>query len=158
MFRGQLGKMRYQTIGYYTVCLSPLVSILLWAFGDPNFLARPYSVHYLLSIMWHIGVNLLIIGVQVCSIVLYLMGYRKSRMEAKGAPFILLSSILLILWGLFISYLAVALYNNLVQWTLEPYTRELTIWDNIEYATWGLKGLLWIAAGLIFLATEARLY
>jgi len=148
--------MGYRTIGYYTLCLSPLMSFLLWVFGDPSFLARPRYVDYLLSIEWHIGANILIIGVQVCGIVLYLVGDRKRATEPRKLPFIMLSGILLILWGFFTSYMVVTLYNDLVTWTMSPYTRELTIWDNIEYATWELKSLLWITSGLVFITTSKR--
>jgi len=97
--------------------------------------------------------NLFIIGIQVFGMVLYLVGYRKKETKPKGVPFMLVLGVLLVLWGLLASYLTIVLYNDLVQWTLEPYTRELEIWDVIEYATFGLKSLLLVASGLLFIAT-----
>lgn len=89
----------------------------------------------------------------MCGIVLYLVGYRK--VKSKQVPFIELSSILLIYWGLLVSWFVVSFWNSeVLPWSMEPGVRELTIWDHLQFATWGLKGLLWIASGLIFIATS----
>jgi hypothetical protein len=102
--------------------------------------------------MWHIGVNVLIVGIQVSGIILYLVGYR--RKELGDFPSLPFAAILLSLWGVLISYAAFASYNEFMHWISQPFRREITVWDNVEYATAALKGLLWIASGLIFIFTD----
>lgn len=83
------------------------------------------------------------------------MEYKKEKGESGQVPFTVLFSLLLILWGLLVSWFAIGFYNNeVIPWSMEPDVRELTIWDHLEYATWTLKGLLWIASGMIFLVTS----
>jgi multisubunit Na+/H+ antiporter MnhB subunit len=106
---------------------------------------------FLVPIMWHIGVNVLTAGIQVSGLILYLIGYRKKELaDFRSLPF---SAILLILWGVIVSYFAVVLYNEFMNWISQPFRREITIWDKVEYATMALKGLLWLASGLIFIVT-----
>lgn len=52
------------------------------------------------------------------------------------------------------TYAALVSYNEFMDWISQPFRREITIWDNVEYATVALKGLLWIASGLIFIVTD----
>jgi len=150
MFIEKLGKVRYQYAGYCAVCLSPSVSIILLTFGG-YFVYGPH-LDFLLPIMWHIRVNVLTIGIQVSGIILYLIGYRKKELE--DFPSLPFATILLSLWGIFVIYATLVSYNEFMDWISQPFRREITIWDNIEYATGALKGLLWIASGLIFIVTD----
>jgi len=112
------------------------------------------SYGWLLPIIVFTGVHTLVISIQVCGIILYLVGYKKEKVESKQAPFIGFS-ILLILWGLLVSWFAIGFYNHeVIPWSMLPSVRELTIWDHLQFATWTLKGLLWIASGLIFIVTS----
>lgn len=113
-----------------------------------------YGPHldFLVPIMWHIRVNILTGGIQVFGLILYLVGYRKN--ELADFPSLPFSVILLILWGVIVSYAALVSYNEFMDWISQPFRREITIWDNMEYATTALKGLLWIALGLVFIVTD----
>ena len=144
--------MGYLSTGYYTVCLSPLFSMFVYIFAS-TLIGTNYG--WLLPIIVFTGVHALIIGIQACGIILYLVGCKKERVEYRQVPFTLFFSILLILWGLLVSWFAIGFYNHeLIPWSMLPGVRELTIWDHLEFATWTLKGLLWIASGLIFTVTS----
>ena len=143
--------MGYLSVGYYTVCLSPLFSMLVYISAS-TLMGTSYG--WLLPIIVFTGVHTLVIGIQVCGIILYLVGYKKEKVESKQIPFIGFS-ILLILWGLLVSWFAIGFYNHeVIPWSMLPSVRELTIWDHLQFATWTLKGLLWIASGLIFIVTS----
>jgi len=100
------------------------------------------------------GVHTLVIGIQVCGIILYLVGCKKEKVESKQVPFIVSFSILLIIWGYFVSRFFLEFYKDeVIAWSME-HGGELTIWDHLLFETWILKGLLWIASGLIFIVTS----
>jgi len=114
------------------------VSIILLIFGG-SFVYGPHQ-SFLLPILWHVGVNVFVIGIQFFGIVLYLIGYRKNELvDFRSLPF---SAILLTLWGVLVSYTAFVSYNLFMDWVSQPFRREITVWDNVEYATVALKGLL----------------
>ena len=87
-------KMRYLTVGYYVIVFSPVLSLLLLAIARAR-----------------VEVTALIIGVQICGMILYLVGYRKPSKPSETPPHTLLSGIFLILWGLFIAWYIIAWYN-----------------------------------------------
>ena len=145
--------MRYLTIGYYTVCFSPLLSMLVYLCASKLLVGRNYG--WLLPIIVFTGVHLFVMSVQVCGIVLYIVGYRNEKLESKQMPLVPLFSMLLILWGVLVSWFAVGFYySELIPWSRLSGVRELTIWDHLQFASWALKGLLWIASGLIFIVTS----
>jgi len=112
------------------------------------------SYGWLLPKIVFTGVHTLVIGIQVCGIILYLVGCKKEKVESKQVPFIGFS-IPLIIWGLFVSWFAIGFYNyEVISWSQQFGVRELIIWDHLLFATWALKGLLWIASGLIFIVTS----
>jgi len=83
------------------------------------------------------------------------MGYKKKEMEAKKLPFLKLFTILLILWGFLVSWFAIGFYYvDVIPWSMEYGVRKLTVWDHLMFATWALKGILWIASGLVFTITS----
>jgi len=144
--------MGYLSIGYYTVCLSPFISLLVYTSAS-SLMGTSYG--WLLPMIVFTGVHTLVIGIQVCGIILYLVGCKKEKVESKQVPFIVIFSILLILWGYFVSRFFFEFYEDeVIAWSMEPGVRELTIWDHLQFATWILKGLLWIASGLIFIVTS----
>ena len=143
--------MGYLSIGYYAVCLSPLFSMLVYI-SVSTLMGTSYG--WLLPMIVFTGVHTSVIGIQVCGIILYLVGCKKEKVESEQVPFIGFS-ILLILWGLLVSWFAIGFYNHeVIPWSMLPGVRELTIWDHLQFATWTLKGLLWIASGLIFIVTS----
>lgn len=143
--------MGYLSIGYYTVCLSPLISMLVYISAS-TLMGTSYD--WLLPIKVFTGIHTSVIGIQVCGIILYLVGYKKEKVESKQVPFIGFS-ILLIIWGFLVSWFADGFYyREVIPWSMLPGVRELTIWDHLQFAKWTLKGLLWIASGLIFIVTS----
>ena len=135
--------MRYLTIGYYAICLSPLLSMLFYF--SPKFPIGRGSCGYL-------GLQTLVIFVQVWGVVLYLVGYRTTELSSKKAPYILWIGILLILWGLFITWYAIRVYDWMLR--IYPYKMDFTFCGQMVYVTQGLKGFLWIVSGLIFTFTS----
>jgi len=135
--------MRYLIIGYYAICLSPLLSILFYF--SPKFSIGLGSCGYL-------GLQTLVIFVQVWGVVLYLSGYRTTELSSKTAPYILWIGILLILWGFFITWYAIRVYDWMLR--LYSYKMDFTFCGQMVYVTQGLKGLLWVVSGLIFLVTS----
>ena len=143
--------MGYLSIGYYTVCLSPFISMLVYISAS-TLMGTSYGG--LLPKIVFTGVDTLVIGIQVCGIILYLVGCKKEKVESKQVPFIVFFSILLILWGYFVARFFFEFYEDeVIAWS-QQFGGELTIWDHLKFATWTLKGLLWIASGLIFIVTS----
>jgi len=135
--------MRYLIMGYYAICLSPLLSIFFYF--SPKFPIGLGSCGYL-------GLQTLVIFVQVCGVILYLVGYRTTELTSKTVPYILRIGILLILWGFFITWYTIRVYDWMLR--LYSYKMDFTFCGQTIYVTQGLKGLLWIVSGLIFLVTS----
>ena len=104
--------MRYLTVGYFMLGVSPLLPIFL-----ANTLIT-WSPNYLLPIIRHTGMNLFVTGVQSCGIALSLVGYRKREMKSKELPFIVVFGILLFIWGLLATLFATGMYEELLEWSL----------------------------------------
>lgn len=128
-------EMRYLTVGYYVIVLNPLLSLLL-----------------LLVARARIGMLALVIGVQICGMILYLVGCRKTSKPSETPPLILLGGIFLIIWGFLIAWYIVAWYNFHITHYLPE--KPLTFWDNMNLALYVLKGLLWVASGLMLIITR----
>jgi hypothetical protein len=127
--------MRYLTVGYYVIVLSPVLSLLLLAVARAR-----------------VGVMTLIIGVQICGMILYLVGYRKPSKPSETPPLILLGGVFLIIWGLLIAWYIIAWYNfHVTHYLLE---KPLTFWSKVGSALYVLKGLLWVASGLMLIITR----
>ena len=126
--------MRYLTVGYYVIVFSPVLSLLLLAAARAR-----------------VGVTALIIGVQICGMILYLVGYRKPSKPSETPPHTLLSGIFLIIWGLFIAWYLIAWYNFHVTYYL---WKPITFWSKVNSALYVLKGLLWVASGLMLIITR----
>lgn len=129
--------MRHLTVGYNLVVFSPLLSLLLL------FLAPPSAL---------LEVTALIIGVQMYGMILYLVGYRKSSNPSETPRHILLSGIFLVVWGFLIAWYIIIWYNFHVEHYLPE--KPLSFLDNVNYALYVLKGLLWAASGLMFIITR----
>jgi lysylphosphatidylglycerol synthetase-like protein (DUF2156 family) len=127
--------MRYLTVGYYVIVFSPVLSLLLLAVARAQ-----------------VGVMAFIIGVQVCGMILYLVGYRKQSKPSETPPHILSSGIFLIIWGLFIAWYIIAWYNFHITHYLPE--KPLTFWSKVGSALYVLKGLLWVASGLMLIITR----
>jgi lysylphosphatidylglycerol synthetase-like protein (DUF2156 family) len=127
--------MRYLTVGYHVIVLSPVLSLLLLAVARAR-----------------VEMMALIIGVQICGMILYLVGYRKPSKPSETPPHILLSGIFLIIWGLLIAWYIIAWYNFHVTYYLSE--KPLTFWSKVGSALYVLKGLLWVASGLMLTITH----
>ena len=127
--------MRYLAVGYYLIVVSPLLSLLLLVVARAQ-----------------VGVTALIIGVQICGMILYLVEYRKPSKPSETPPHILLSGIFLIIWGLLIAWYIITWHNFHIEYYLPE--KPLTFWQNVNYALYVLKGLLWVASGLMLIITH----
>lgn len=154
--------MSYLSKGYYTVCLSPAVSLIAWPIT--LWLIIGLRLDWILQIVSITIMHMLVIIVQISGLILCLFGYSKNEpMPFNGqrsirttpvSAFIgcLVLNILLILWGGFVIWWAIGWYNYLVEWSRLEEVRSLIIWDHMQYLTWALKGFLWIASGIAFTA------
>jgi hypothetical protein len=95
-----------------------------------------------------------IVALLIIGIALYIYGYLKREATDAEAKVILLFSFFLIPWGVFTYLFALGFYSDLVDWSMNPGVRALTIWDYMEYWAWELKGILWIGIGLLLMLTS----
>ncbi len=147
-------RMQHLKLGYYLICLSPSISLILWIVSalTYTFLIAPQNANELIFVIGHTGINLFVIGIQIAGLAFYYSGYKKGEMESKKSLFPLVMGSFLIILGLLATWYVFGWYNSLIEWSLEPYSRELTLWDQMEYATWMLNGPLWITPGIIFVS------
>lgn len=145
-------------LGYYIICLSPLLSLLL-LFMSTLTSGVPLLVNVKRAAMIHTT----IIAIQLAGLILYISGlalYLLRRRNQLAKPKFLLNpiiiSIVLVIWGIFTSIWAYTWDINLLLWSGGEGNRELTVWDHMQYFTWILKGLIWIIAGLVILATASK--
>lgn len=141
--------MRYLTVGYFLLGMSALLLIFL-----TNTLVG-WSPNYLLPIIRRTEIDSFVIGIQSCGIALSLVGYRKRDMKSEELPFIAVFGIVLFIWGLFTTLLAIGMYEDLLEWSSLPGVRALTIWDLMQGATSVLMGSLWIISGLLSIVTTS---
>lgn len=132
--------MRYLTLGHNIMVSSPLLSFLFFA------LARGQADATGLIM------TMSIIGVQICGMILYLVGYRKSSNQSETPPHVLLSGVFLTVWGFLIAWYLITWHNFHITYYLPE--KPLTFWDNMNYAAYVLKGLLWVASGLMLIITR----
>jgi len=131
--------MGYLSKGYHTICLSPVFSLIVYLVVHVLFSRITFD--WLFQIILSTMTYILVIAVQVCGLALCFVGYRKN----ESVPFKLILSIFLVLWGSFVILWSLGWYSKLLEWSRLPDVRSLTIWDNMEYATSVVRGLLWIA-------------
>jgi hypothetical protein len=143
-----------KTLGYYLICISPLISLLVvWIIFRS-------IVGYIIFSQWVYDwrvplfgmtlANASINGVQVCGLLLYLIGYRRKKEKLARSFFTKLIVLSLIVWGIVVSWFMYTFYyHEVILWSMEPDVRGLIIWDHLEFATWILKGVLWVIAGVV---------
>ena len=132
--------MRYLTAGYNILVSSPLLSFLFVA------LARGQTEVTALIM------TMSIIGIQICGMILYLVGYRKTSSLSEPPPHVLLSGVFLVVWGFLIAWWIISWYNFHIKYYLPE--KPLSFWDNMNCAAYALKGLLWVASGLMLIITR----
>lgn len=133
---------------------TPLLSVLL-ALGPYAWASRQQD--YMISIMVHAGINLAVIVVLVAGILLYFHEHEKNQMNMLGAQVTFILSLLLIVWGTFVTIIALGFCGELIEWSRMPGVRDLTVWDYLEYGSWSLKGILWIISGILLTTTANRI-
>lgn len=145
--------MRHLFIGYVLVYSSPLLSILLhWVYSE----LVSERKNYMGSIMVHAGMNIAVLAVLIVGISLYVFGYKKNQIKVEDIDRNLVLSVLLILYGAFVTLVSVVLYDGLIKWSEWPERRDLTIWDHSEHISAILTGGLWVVSSLIVLLTSYR--
>ncbi|MGD8545918.1 MAG: hypothetical protein PVH12_07060 [Candidatus Bathyarchaeota archaeon] len=121
-------------LGYYLICFSPILSLLLLALagGIPTYLVIVTKIHTS------------IIVIQLLGLTLYLLG----TIKQLARPSALFTSILLVIWGS---------CTSLWAWTwmgyrMEEVSVEIIRLYTVIHSVWMIKGVLWIIAGLVILA------
>jgi hypothetical protein len=153
--------MNLQKIGYNVIILSPFVSLgVVWAvasglmFGTLANLSRMTGMDWRATLIWMTGVNAAVNAVQIWGLLLYVAGYRWETDQLARSVDTRLAAWLLFGWGLAVSWFMYTFYQQeVIRWSLEPGVRALIVWDHLEFATWILKGVLWIVAGGVIGAT-----
>ena len=132
--------MRCLAVGYSLTVYSPLLSLVVYPLtrGQTEVTALIMTTS--------------IIGVQICGMILYLVGYTKPSKPSETPPHILLSGIFLIFWGLLIAWYIITWHNFHIKYYLPE--KPLAFWDNMNYTAYVLKCLLWVASGLMLIITR----
>jgi hypothetical protein len=142
MFLVILRNMGYLSKGYYTICLSPVVSIILYYIISSLFHGRDL-IEFLQRLL--IGEVIPTIGIQVCGIVLCLLGWALHESMPMGIVH-KIANIILLLLGMLVTFI------NWFQYGLAVSHPQLIIHSEMEFhVTSALMGLLWIASGLFFI-------
>lgn len=143
-----------KNLGYYLICVSPLISLLvMWSVftGIAGYIISNrwmYDWRFPLFVMTF--ANASIVGLQACGLLLYLIGYRRTKEKLARTLFTKLIALSLVVWGLMVSWFMYTIYyHEVILWSMEPGVRELIFWDHLEFATWILKGVLWVIAGVV---------
>lgn len=142
---------RYFRVGYILVLLTPVLSFVVLTSTVLTFAGIQ---NYLLPIMVLTAWNSSIVILLIIGIALYMYGYLRRETVGPEAKVILLFSVFLVLWGVLTYLFASGFYKDLIDWSMNPGMRALTIWDYMEYWTWELKAILWIGSGLLLAATS----
>ena len=156
--------MNLQKLGSYVIILSPLVSLgVVWAATRGLLLvtlanlSSVIEMDWRVSLIWMTGANAAVNGVQVWGLLLYVAGYQWEKDKLARSVGTRLAAWLLFGWGLAVSWFMYTVYQQeVIQWSLEPGVRALIIWDHLEFATWILKGVLWMIAGAVIGVTATQ--
>jgi len=148
-------KMGYLSKGYYTICLSSILSSTLHLTMSLIFMGR-------FSLAMSLGLNISIIGIQVCGIALCFVGWRKHDTIETLVGYKRISplsfdirlsvplTVILVLWGSWVVYLAwFTVFSG------QPHEKLLWMKDPValtSFAAWALKGIIGTVSGLVFTA------
>ena len=135
--------MGYLSKGYYAVCLSLIPSSVSFMF------LFQFPLQTELEQLVFLGVNISIIGIQICGIVLCALGYRKHEtIESLSVTLSTALTALLIIWGGFIVFLVSNyLYHS------KPYALLWMMSNTVQFAAyvaWAIKGTIGLISGLVF--------
>ena len=135
--------MGYLSKGYYVICLSPIISYLLWMIVGRVFLGNLHLIAVLF------GQNIPIISIQVSAIALCFFGYKKNEpihFRQSLNVFVIACGSVAALWGL-------AAYEWFFDWA-NMVGADVSFWkypEIIVSATWVLMGLIWFTSGIFFI-------
>ena len=133
--------MGYFSKGYNVICLSLLLHLVIYIIVISLLIGTARMEFYSRMFTW---LQILMVCIQLCGILLCLLGYRRSETISSQ----IFVNALFIVWGSLEVYLMAWNYSS-----LSPYqTRNLTLWDYATTLTRALKGFIWIASGLVFTA------
>lgn len=150
--------MRHFRVGYLLILLSPalsfvvLLGIVLFA-GITLALSGTGSEVFQLSMLLTVW-NTIVITFLISGLALYTHGYMKREATKGEAILNFVFSFFLMFWGTLSYIIASGLYGETISRGMNPQMTPLTIWDQAQYWTWELKGLLWVASGLVLTATS----
>jgi len=143
--------MHSQKLGYYLICISPLISLLVvWIVVYDMIGSVLYFHDWRTPLIATTLANASVNGFQMCGLLLYLNGYRRKKEKLARSFYTKLIAASLIVWGIIVSWFMYTFYQHeVILWSMEPGVRDLLIWDHLEFATWVLKGVLWVIAGVV---------
>ena len=146
-------KMGYLSKGYYVICLSSILSSILYLIMSLLFMGE-------FSWAMFLGLNISIIGIQVCGIALCFVGWRKhdtietlvGYKRISPLSFDIRSSVpltvILIFWGSWVVYLAwFTVFSG------QPHEKLMWMSNPValaEFTAWTITGIIGIISALIF--------
>jgi len=138
--------MGYLSKGYYTICLSSVLSSVLFVILMFNSAVLETELEQPVFL----GMNISIISIQACGIVLCVIGYRKHEtIESLSLLLSVVLTVLLILWG---SFIVCMVSNYVFLW--KTYEKLMLMRKTVQFAAyvaWAIKGTIGLISGLIFI-------
>ncbi len=135
--------MGYLSTGYYTICLSPIVSIILSQVVRSLFYGTEYTKYLQGSLIVY---AIPTIAIQAFGIALCLVGLALHESMHWGLGHEI-ANIILLLWGMWTTFLSWFAYG-----IAEDHPQNISQHAAMEYdAILILMGLLWIASSLFFI-------
>jgi hypothetical protein len=148
-----MGKeLRQFLAGSILILLAPVFSLCAVAVVLP--LAGWQLDQYLESPQPGIAWNVSIVAFLAIGIGFYLNGYLKREGTDKEANVIFRLSFIVILYGLFTIFLALAYRSEDATRFIIPEVAKFAALDNLFYSTWILKGFLCCCTGLMLIVTS----
>jgi len=139
--------MGYLSKGYYTICLSSVLSSVLFVILMFNSAVLETELEQPVFL----GMNISIISIQACGIVLCVIGYRKHEtIESLSLLLSVVLTVLLILWG---SFIVCMVSNYVFLW--KTYEKLMLMRKTVQFAAyvaWAIKGTIGLISGLTFTA------
>lgn len=142
---------RHFRVGCVLILLTPALSLVVLTLVV---LAVSGIEDYLLPIVVITVSNASVVVLLIIGIALYICGYLRREATDAEAKVILLFSLFFVVWGVLVYFVASGLYSDLIDWSMNPGMRALTVWDYLEYWTWELKAISWIGSGLLLAVTS----
>lgn len=138
--------MGYLSKGYYLICLSPIIALVLFFFIYIGSLqgSSPYVSPPVQTFLFEVAIP--VIAVQIGSLSLCLLGSGLHESMHMGIVHEI-ANIILLLWGMVVTWYSWFAYGMALS-----HPQYINQYNGVEaYASIALIGLLWIVSGIFFI-------